>query len=44
MRVLPSLADPDLVHLLLTRKERKELRKALKGATGIEAELRKVLK
>ena len=44
MRVLPSLAEPDLIHLLLTRKEREELRKALKGSKGIAADLRRLLK
>ena len=44
MRVLPSLAEPDLVHLILTRKEREELRRALKGTRGIARELRRLLK
>ena len=44
MRVLPSLAEPDLTHLILTRKEREELRKALKGTRGIARELRRLLK
>lgn len=44
MRVLPSLGEPDLYYLLLTRKERQELRKALKGTRGIALELRRLLK
>lgn len=44
MRVLPSLAEPDVIHLLLTRKECDELRKALKGTRGIARELRRLLK
>ena len=44
MRVLASLAEPDLVHVLLTRKEREQLRKALKGTRGIALELRRLLK
>ena len=44
MRLLPSLAEPDLVHVLLTRKEREELRKDLKGAKGAAKELRRLLK
>ena len=41
---MPSLAEPDLTHVLLSSKERAELRKALKGAKGIAAELRRMLK
>lgn len=44
MRVLPSLAEPDLIHLLLTKAERRELRKALRGRKGVLAELRRLLK
>lgn len=44
MRVLPSLAEPDLTHLILSARDRKELRKALKGTKGIAAELRRLLK
>lgn len=44
MRVLPSSAEPDLVHVLLTQKEREDLRKELKGAKGTAQELRRLLK
>lgn len=44
MRVLPSSAEPDLVHVLLTQREREELRKALKGCKGVALELRRLLK
>lgn len=44
MRALPSLAESEVVHLLLTRKECEELRKALKGTRGIARELRRLLK
>lgn len=44
MRVLPSRAEPELVHVLLTQAERKALRKALRGAKGAAAELRRLLK
>lgn len=43
MRLLPSLAEPDLTHLLLSASERKALRK-VKGTKGIAAELRRMLK
>lgn len=44
MRLLPSLAEPDLTHLLLSKSERKALRKALRGSKGIARELRRLLK
>lgn len=44
MRVLPSAAEPGLTHVLISTKERKELRKELKGAKGLAAELRRLLK
>lgn len=44
MRILPSLAEPDIIHLILTKKEKDELRKALKGTRGIARELRRLLK
>lgn len=44
MRLLPSLAEPDLTHLILTKREAEDLRKALKGSKGIAAELRRLLK
>ena len=44
MRILPSLAEPDLTYVVLTQKEKEELRKALKGTRGIARELRRLLK